>query len=108
MSWGFPTSNKPIYSVDTSAKRDEFMHTVKLSEKYWSEDQFEESKYMFNLGLVKLRIAIKIGKFIVENEPKGPVRDSFIQKLTELAAREQDRSNQMKEGKPIQCKISII
>ena len=43
MSWGFPTSNKPIYSVDTSAKRDEFMHTVKLSEKYWSEDQFEES-----------------------------------------------------------------
>jgi hypothetical protein len=32
MSWGFPvSSNKQTYSVDTSAKKEEFLHNVKLS-----------------------------------------------------------------------------
>lgn len=41
MSWSFPASGgKPSYSVDTSAKKDEFLHLVKMSEKHWSEDNF--------------------------------------------------------------------
>jgi len=51
-----------------------------MSEKHWSEDNFEES-------LNKLGIAISIGKFIVANESKGPVQDSFIQKIKELMIR---------------------
>lgn len=38
-------------------------------------------------GLNKLSIAISIGKFIVANEAKGPVQDSFIQKIKELMIR---------------------
>jgi hypothetical protein len=40
-----------------------------------------------NAGLNKLGIAISIGKFIVANESKGPVQDSFIQKIKELMIR---------------------
>jgi len=58
-----------------------------MSEKHWSEDNFEESTLVHNAGLNKLGIAISIGKFIVANESKGPVQDSFIQKIKELMIR---------------------
>lgn len=96
MSYGFPVSaTKTTYSVDTSAKKDEFFHLVKLSEKHWSQDNFEQS-------LTKLSNAIAIGKFIVANEPKGPLQATFTDKIKELMTRQAERTKQLTEGKPIQ------
>jgi hypothetical protein len=55
------------------------------------------------VGLNKLNTAISIGKYIVSNEAKGPVQDSFVQKIKELMVRQTERTKQLKEGKPIQC-----
>lgn len=75
---------------------------MRLSEKHWAEDNFDESNSLSNVGLNKLGIAISIGKYIVMNETNGPVKDFFVEKLKELMIRQSERTKQLKEGKPIQ------
>lgn len=40
----FPGSNKAKYYIDTTSQQREFINAITLGEKYWSEDNFVESR----------------------------------------------------------------
>ena len=68
--FGFPVTPKyeALYRADTSSKKSELIETLRYSEKLWNtEGKQQESKYSIISGILQLRKALAIIKFIINN-----------------------------------------